>query len=131
MPVRLALFAEMVKDKAWTPATLRDVGGAEGVGMAFLDETFGARTTNPQCRRHQQAAQAVLEALLPQPGSDIKGRIRAYPELLDISGYGKKPRAFKELMRILDAETALAHAGRPRSSGVARRSRKARRDSTN
>ena len=30
--VRLALFAEMVKGKPWTPATLREVGGTEGVG---------------------------------------------------------------------------------------------------
>src|SRR5262249_27034766 len=30
--VRLALFAEMVKGKPWTPATLRDVGGIEGIG---------------------------------------------------------------------------------------------------
>jgi eukaryotic-like serine/threonine-protein kinase len=30
--VRLALFAEMVKGKPWTPATLRAVGGTEGVG---------------------------------------------------------------------------------------------------
>ena len=29
--VRLALFAEMVKGKPWTPATLREVGGTEGV----------------------------------------------------------------------------------------------------
>jgi hypothetical protein len=29
--VRLALFAEMVKGKAWNPATLREVGGTEGV----------------------------------------------------------------------------------------------------
>jgi len=27
----------------------------------------------------------------------------SYPELLDLSGYGQKPRAFKELVRILDA----------------------------
>ena len=27
VPVRLALFAEMVKGRPWTPATLRDVGG--------------------------------------------------------------------------------------------------------
>ena len=30
--VRLALFAEMVKGKPWTPATLKEVGGTEGVG---------------------------------------------------------------------------------------------------
>src|SRR5262249_36347450 len=37
--VRLALFAEMVKGKPWTPATLRQVGGTEGVGVTFLEET--------------------------------------------------------------------------------------------
>ena len=40
--VRLALFAEMVKGKPWTPATLREVGGTEGVGVAFLEETFSS-----------------------------------------------------------------------------------------
>ena len=38
--VRLALFAEMVKGKPWTPATLQAVGGMEGVGVTFLEETF-------------------------------------------------------------------------------------------
>ena len=107
IPVRLALFAEMVKDKPWNPVTLRDVGGAAGAGVTFLEETFNPRTLNPQIRVHEQAARAVLEALLPEAGSEIKGRIRSYPELLDLSGYGQKPRAFKELMRILDSETRL------------------------
>ena len=42
--VRLALFAEMVKGKPWTPATLREVGGTEGVGVTFLEETFSSPT---------------------------------------------------------------------------------------
>jgi hypothetical protein len=104
VPVRLALFAEMVKDKPWNPATLRDMGGADGVGVTFLEETFDTRLTNAQIRVHEQAARAVLEALMPEAGSEIKGRIRSYPELLDSSGYGEKPRAFKELMRILDSD---------------------------
>ncbi len=107
IPVRLALFAEMVKGRPWTPNTLRELGGADGVGLAFLEETFSARAGNLQSRAHEQAARAVLEALLPDSGSDIKGHIRSYPALLDISGYGQNPRAFKELMRILDSETRL------------------------
>src|SRR5262245_15426759 len=51
--VRLALFAEMVKGKPWTPATLRQVGGAEGVGVTFLEETFSAATAPPPHRLHQ------------------------------------------------------------------------------
>lgn len=54
--VRLSLFAEMVKGKSWIPATLNEVGGTEGVGVNFLDETFSSRTANPKHRLHQQAA---------------------------------------------------------------------------
>ena len=57
--VRLALFAEMVKGKPWTPATLREVGGTEGVGVTFLEETFSSPQANPKHRLHQEAAQAV------------------------------------------------------------------------
>ncbi len=117
VPVRLALFAEMIKAKLWTPATLRDAGGAAGVGVAFLEETFSARTANPRYRAHEQAARTVLEALLPATDSNMKGRIRSYPELLDISGYGEKPRAFKELVRILDSETRLITPGDPEVAG--------------
>ena len=107
IPVRLALFAEMVKDRSWTPETLRTVGGADGVGVAFLEETFSTRSANPRYRIHQDAVRSVLSALLPDRGSDIRGRICSNSELLDISGYGKRPREFKELMRILDGETRL------------------------
>lgn len=107
VPVRLALFAEMVKGRPWRPETLRALGGAEGVGVAYLEETFNARTANPLFRMHQEAARSVLAALLPDHGSDIRGRVCSNAELLDISGYGQKPRAFKELIRILDQETRL------------------------
>jgi serine/threonine protein kinase len=42
--VRLALFADMVKGKPWHPATLKEMGGIEGVGVTFLEETFTAST---------------------------------------------------------------------------------------
>ena len=67
--VRLALFAEMVKDKPWVPATLDEVGGTEGIGVNFLEETFSSRTANPKHRLHQQAAREVLKALLPEVGT--------------------------------------------------------------
>jgi hypothetical protein len=78
--VRLALFAEMMKSKPWTPATLREVGGTEGVGLTFLEETFSASTAPPEHRLHQKAARAVLRALLPESGSDIKGQRPGGPQ---------------------------------------------------
>jgi serine/threonine protein kinase/formylglycine-generating enzyme required for sulfatase activity len=105
--VRLALFAEMVKGKQWTPATLKEVGGTEGVGVMFLEETFTASTAPPQHRLHQKAAQAVLKALLPAAGTDIKGHMRSQQDLLEASGYAKRPRDFDDLLRILDSEIRL------------------------
>jgi serine/threonine protein kinase/formylglycine-generating enzyme required for sulfatase activity len=105
--VRLALFAEMMKARPWTPATLKEVGGTEGVGVTFLEETFSSQTANPKHRYHQKAVRADLEALLPQTGRDIKGSMRSYAELLEASGYGNRPKDFDDLLHILDNETRL------------------------
>jgi serine/threonine protein kinase/formylglycine-generating enzyme required for sulfatase activity len=105
--VRLALFAEMMKGKPWTPATLKAVGGTEGVGVTFLEETFSASTAPPEHRCQQKAARGVLKALLPESGTDIKGLMRSHQELLEVSGYANRPRDFDDLVRILDSELRL------------------------
>ena len=81
--VRLALFAEMVKGRPWTPATLREVGGTAGVGVSFLEETFSSHAASPRHRAHERAVRAVLKALLPEQGSDIKGNMQPHGKLLD------------------------------------------------
>ena len=105
--VRLALFAEMMRGKAWTPASLKAVGGTEGVGVTFLEETFCASAAPPEHRYHQKAARANLKVLLPETGSDLKGHMRSYAELLEASGYGNRPTDFDDLIRILDNEIRL------------------------
>ena len=114
--VRLALFAEMVKGKPWTPATLDEVGGTEGIGLTFLDETFSASTAPPEHRLYQKAAQAVLKALLPESGTDIKGQMRSRQELLEASGYANRPRDFDDLIHILDPELRLITPTDPEGS---------------
>src|SRR5262249_7305255 len=116
IPVRLALFAEMVKGKPWTPTTLQEVGGTQGVGVTFLEETFGAATAPPVHRLHQTAAQAVLKALLPGIGSDLKGQMRSAAELRDASGYANRSRDFDDLVRILDHELRLITPTDPEGS---------------
>jgi serine/threonine protein kinase/formylglycine-generating enzyme required for sulfatase activity len=120
--VRLSLFAEMVKGKPWTPATLKAVGGTEGVGVTFLEETFSARTAPPEHRLHQKAARAVLRALLPESGTDLKGHMRSQQELLDASGYAPQSQEFDALLHILDAELRLVTPTDPEGlqEGVAR-----------
>ena len=107
IPVRIALFAEMMKGRSWTPETLDEVGGMQGLGVTLLEEAFSAATADPRNRRHQASVRAVLHALLPDAGSDIKGEMKSYDELLAVSGYGRRPQDFAELVRILDTEFRL------------------------
>jgi eukaryotic-like serine/threonine-protein kinase len=105
--VRLALFAEMMKGREWTPAALHAVGGTEGIGLTFLEETFSASTAPPEHRLHEKAARGVLKALLPEPGMDIKGLMRSQQELAETSGYSRRPKEFEGLIRVLDSELRL------------------------
>jgi formylglycine-generating enzyme required for sulfatase activity len=114
--VRLALFGEMVKGKPWAPPTLKAVGGTEGIGLTFLEETFSASTAPPEHRLHQKAARAALKALLPESGTDIKGQMRSRQELLEASGYGSRPRTFDDLIHILDPELRLITPTDPEGS---------------
>jgi serine/threonine protein kinase/formylglycine-generating enzyme required for sulfatase activity len=105
--VRLALFADMLQGRPWTPASLREVGGAAGVGVAFLEETFSSRTAPPQHRQHGAAARDVLRVLLPGTGTDIKGHRRAARELQEACGYLDRPGDFEVLLNILDRQVRL------------------------
>jgi serine/threonine protein kinase/formylglycine-generating enzyme required for sulfatase activity len=115
--VRLALFAEMMKGKPWTRATLSEVGGTRGVGFTFLEENFSNGAAPPEHRYHQQAARAVLQALLPESGTDIKGHMRSLGHLLEASGYSGRRQDFDDLIRILDSELRLITPTDPEGSG--------------
>jgi serine/threonine protein kinase/formylglycine-generating enzyme required for sulfatase activity len=125
-PVHLAVFAEMVKERPWVPATLKEVGGTKGVGVAFLEETFNGRTANPNHRLHQKAARAALRALVSDQAGNIKGSMRHYGELLSASGYEQHPKDFDALLHILDSELRLITPTQPegldsQDSGPSRR----------
>lgn len=105
--VRLALFAEMVKGRQWVPATLKEIGGIDGVGITFLEETFTSSTAPPQHRLHFKGSQAVLKLLLPEARTEIKGHMRSHQELQEASGYANRPREFETLIHMLDNELRL------------------------
>jgi len=120
IPIRLSLFAEMLKRKPWTRGTLKDIGGAEGVGVEFLEDTFSTRTAPPEHRRHQNAARRVLEALLPAAGTDIKGQMLSHGDLIRASGYADRPQEFRVLMHILDTELRLITPTEPAGAQLER-----------
>lgn len=105
VPVRLALFAQMLKNREWASSTLYELGGAAGVGVAFLEEAFGPHAP-PSHRMHAEAAKGVLNALRPKTGADIRGKIRSRETLLTASQC-RSSEEFAELLRILDDELRL------------------------
>ncbi len=115
-PVRLALFAQMIKDKPWALETLKDVGGLEGIGVTFLEESLAGPAANPEHRLHLHAARRVLRLVLPEEGADIKGHMRSYDELLEASGYANRPRDFDILLEILSGQLRLITPTSPAGS---------------
>ncbi|MFM8580554.1 MAG: hypothetical protein ACKOFW_03515, partial [Planctomycetaceae bacterium] len=105
--------------RPWTPAGLIEVGGAEGVGRAFLEETFQSDKAPPQYRLHGRGARRMLEALLPEVGSDIKGHRRSRGELIKAAGYEGRVGDADELLRILDGELKLITPVEEREAEVA------------
>ena len=116
--VRLAVFAEMMKGRDWTEESLTEVGGTEGIGVTFLEETFSARTAPPAHRLHQDAIRAVLRELLPESGTDIKGQMKSRQQLLEASGYAQRPKDFDTLLGILDGQVRLITPTEPDESAA-------------
>ena len=105
--VRLAVFAEMMKDQPWTEANLDRVGGTSGIGLTFLEQTFNTRTAPARYRIHQTAIRSVLQSLLPEHDIGIKRGRRSFDELLTRAEYAEKPDAFAEVLKVLDGELRL------------------------
>lgn len=105
--VRLALFAQMVRNRPWIPATLTAIGGASGVGLRFLEDTFGGLSTPLSYRIHQVAIREILRALLPASGTDIKACTRTAIELAAAARCDVNSGEFQQLLDILEEETRL------------------------
>ncbi|QEH39283.1 Serine/threonine-protein kinase PknB (plasmid) [Aquisphaera giovannonii] len=106
-PVHLCLFADVLRRSPWTTSTLRGFRGIGGIGETFLRETFDSPAAPPSHRLHRQAAQGVLQALLPPPTSVLRGKARAADELRVAAGYSDRPGDFDDLMRMLDSDLRL------------------------
>lgn len=106
-PVRLSLFVEMFKGKSWTSKVLSDLGGAEGIGVLFLQDAFDSDSAPAQNRLHAQAARRVLQVLLPGPKTRLRDHTQSLDELLLASGYAHDAHAFAGLLQVLDHELRL------------------------
>jgi competence ComEA-like helix-hairpin-helix protein len=107
LPVRLSLFADLVKGRAWASPTLEAVRAMGDVTTAFLEAAFHPEFAPPEHRLHRAAACSVLKSLLPEPGQDLGGWGRSLGDLQSASAYTSQPRHFESLMRILGEDLRL------------------------
>src|SRR5262249_18702821 len=107
------LFAEMLRHRDWTTKTLRELGGINGIGEIFLEESFSAHSAPMAHRVHERAAQSVFKALLPESISNLRDRSKPVSVLREASGYQDRPGDFGDLMHILDNELRMVTAVDP------------------
>lgn len=104
VPVRLALFAEMMSDRPWTMEELKRIGGAKGVGIAFLESRFG-RNAPIEMKPYVEIAPRLLEAMLPPLGSDIKAQMLSVAQLGDATK--ADPKKLTSLLRLMEGDLKL------------------------
>ena len=107
VPVRLAMLTEMLKDMPWAPATLKQVGGLDGLGVAFLRQRLCGPQTHPTFRHHADLVRRILDALLPPESVSIRERTMTVDELVDRCGADQQRETLEELLRLLDSELRL------------------------
>lgn len=104
--LRIALLAQLIKDRPWQIATLRKFGGMEGLGVKFLDESIGAGAATEH-KHLCNSAKIVLETLLPNQVSDLKGATKTREELIASLPDERDSKQFEELIKLLDSELRL------------------------
>lgn len=107
VPVRLSLFAEMMRHRDWTPQTLQSLGGLEGLGVAFLQQSLEGEESTAAARRMSVSARTVLACLLPAEGVGIKGSACSVKDLALSAGLGPEEPRFHDLIQRLDRDLKL------------------------
>lgn len=106
-PVRLAMLTEMLRDSPWTPATLRQVGGMEGLEVAFLRERLTGAGAHPEFRRRPDLVRRILDSLLPIESVSIRQHTVTAEEIIARGEVEENPETVRELLRLLDREVRL------------------------
>ncbi len=111
VPIRLALLADMLRYRPWESGTLETIGGAAGVGKAFLRQSFDEPGATPRRRELGVICEGILKALLPPVHRKIKGATKSVAELREATGCIEREDLFAEGLRILDQELRLITPG--------------------
>lgn len=104
--VRLALFADLMKDRPWVIDSLTQLGGVEGIGVTYLEDVFSGDRAGPMHRKYAEPCRGILRALLPELNSHIRGSAKSTDELRAVSKCSSD-YDWKATINLLDHELRL------------------------
>ncbi|MFN7873911.1 MAG: protein kinase domain-containing protein [Pirellula sp.] len=106
-PVQICLLSEMVKNKPWTTATLRELGGIQGLGISFLEERLTGTSAHPMLRSNLEIVKQILSELLPSDDTVIKPQACHQSILLErLEGLASE-ETLSRLLHLIDTEVRL------------------------
>ena len=107
IPVHLALFAEMVKDRLWVPPHSKNLGGPKASESRFWKRPSMVlpRTLVTVCIKRPRGSSWAGCSLNREEAS--KGRCGRIRSCSSVSGYQQQPKQFDSLLRILDSDLRL------------------------
>ena len=106
-PVQIALLSEMIKNQPWTPATLKELGGIQGLGVSFLEERLAGASAHPLLRTQLPVVRRILTELLPADDTVIKPPACAQSLMLErLEGIASED-TLRKLLSLLDTEVRL------------------------
>jgi serine/threonine protein kinase/formylglycine-generating enzyme required for sulfatase activity len=106
-PVQICLLSEMVKNKPWTTATLRELGGIQGLGIAFLEERLTGTSAHPMLRTNLEVVKQILHELLPADDTVIKPQACHQSVLLERLAGIASEETLSRLLHLIDTEVRL------------------------
>lgn len=116
--VRLSLFAHLMRNRDWTVAALRELGGTAGVGVRFLESLTG-RSASPELKDSEKIIRKLLKALVSGGGPNTKGRMHSRAELAEACGLPENSPRFRRLLDHLDRDLyIITPVGRPDVPGT-------------
>ena len=105
--VQLAVFAEMMRNRKWLPDSFRKMGGALGLGVSFLENSFSGSGSAPNRRALESDCRRVLQTLMPKTKADIKGAQCSEAELRAVLKQPEVSERFDQVIKILDTDLRL------------------------
>ncbi len=105
--VRIAMFAELMKNYAWDIQTISAFGGVEVAVSRFLTDAFHSQDSPMSRRSVANVCIEILRVLLPEDDRELKSASKSLTELASAANESKESVRFTQSIRCLEADLRI------------------------